>query len=69
MSTGGYQGPSADFSPSGFGSDSPEMGSRNGSITNMANAPLFGVDYKRCAGTGRKRKSGSVYLAVVFQSL
>ena len=50
MSTGGYQAPSADFSPTGFGSDSPEMGSRDGSASNIANAPLFGVDYKRWAG-------------------
>ena len=49
MSGGGYQAPSADFSPTGFGSDSPEVSARNGSSSNIANPPLFGIDYKRCA--------------------
>lgn len=49
MSTGGYQGPTADFAPTGFGSDSPENSSRNGATgSNIANPPLFAADYKRC---------------------
>ena len=48
MSTGGYQGPTADFAPTGFGSDSPEISSRNGgSASNVANPPLFAADYRR----------------------
>lgn len=49
MSTGGYQAPSgsADFTPTGFGSDSPETSARNGPGSNIANLPLFGGDYKR----------------------
>ena len=47
MSTGGYQGPTADFTPTGFGSDSPETGSRNGGSSSVVNPPLFAADYKR----------------------
>ncbi|CAI7996336.1 AP-3 complex subunit beta-2 [Geodia barretti] len=47
MSTGGYQGPTADFTPTGFGSDSPETSSRNGASASVINPPLFAADYKR----------------------
>ena len=67
MSTGGYQVPSADFTPTGFGSDSPEVSSRNGAGFHgssaagpgIANPPLFEADYKRFATTPVANCAGS----------
>ena len=45
MATGGYQAPSFDDTPTGFGNDPADNHNTSGS--NIQSAPLFGIDYKK----------------------